>query len=98
MKRLASHRLQEWLAQPQRKPLILRGARQVGKTWLARELAATSNRRPFELNFERNPEYRRYFASNDPKQILNELSLLLNREIIPSQSLLLLDEIQAAGE
>ena len=83
---------------PERLPLVLRGARQVGKTWLVRDLAARSGRDLVELNFERDPQHRRFFQENDPRKILGELSLFLNREIEPGKSLLFLDEIQAAGE
>ena len=88
--------LGEWLTQPGRKPLILRGARQVGKTWLVRELARRTERDLIEINFERNPEYRGYFAANDPRKVIDDLSLVLGREVHPPKSLLLLDEIQAA--
>jgi predicted AAA+ superfamily ATPase len=47
--------LDRWLLDPRRRPLVLRGARQVGKTWLVRELAARSGRELVELNFERDP-------------------------------------------
>lgn len=97
MNRTVSVRLNAWLADPKRRPLILRGARQVGKTWLVRDLAARSGRDLIELNLEKDPGLAKHFASNDPKRILGELSLALNRDITPERSLLLLDEIQAAG-
>jgi uncharacterized protein len=90
--------LDVWLSDPERLPLVLRGARQVGKTWLVRDLAARSGRDLIELNFERDPQHRRFFQENDPRKILGELSLFLNREILPGKCLLFLDEIQAAGE
>lgn len=98
MKRLVESRLNAWLDDPGRRPLILRGARQVGKTWLVRELAARSGRRLIEVNFERDPALRKAFKSNDPRHILGELSLALSVDISPERSLLFLDEIQAAGE
>ena len=98
MERLFSRFLEEWLYQVKRKPLILRGARQVGKTWLVRDLASRSKRELVEINFERNPEHKRHFAGNDPLITLNALSLTLNRDIDPSKCILFLDEIQAAGE
>lgn len=98
MKRIVESRLDAWLADTGRRPLILRGARQVGKTWLVRELAARSQRRLAEVNFERDPSLRKLFKRNDPREILGELSLALSMDISPERSLLFLDEIQAAGE
>jgi len=98
VKRDASDRLTAWLADPRRRPLVLRGARQVGKTWLVRDLARRSGRDLVELDFERDPGHRRAFQSNDPRDIVGRLSLLVNRDVSEARSLLFLDEIQAAGE
>ena len=98
MKRTVSVTLDRWLADAQRRPLVLRGARQVGKTWLVRDLAARAKRDLVELNFERDPSFKRYFAPRDPAQVVGQLSLALGRDIDPDKSLLFLDEIQAAGE
>ena len=96
MKRTASQDLVEWLNAADRRPLVLRGARQVGKTWLVRDLAETAKRRLIELNFERDSSAARAFESNDPRRILGELSLLVGEPIEPRSALLFLDEIQAA--
>ena len=53
--------LSKWLDKPNRKPLVIRGARQVGKSTLVRQLAETSNRFCLELNFERSPELSDFF-------------------------------------
>ena len=98
MKRTVESRLDTWLANPARQPLVLRGARQVGKTWLVRDLAARSGRRLVEVNFERDPALKQLFSANDPRRILGELSLALSVDIEPDRCLLFLDEIQAAGE
>ena len=98
MERNRIDQLQDWLSSPGRKPLVLRGARQVGKTWLVRELAARSGRELIELNFERDPRHARLFATNDPRQVLGELGLAIGRDLEPGSALLFLDEIQAAGE
>jgi len=98
VKRLVSERLDRWLCARDRRPLVLRGARQVGKTWLVRDFARRTGRDLVEINLERDPGFRHYFESNDPSEILSELSLALNRSIQPESSLLFLDEIQAAGE
>lgn len=78
--------------------MVLRGARQVGKTWLVREVARRAGRDLVELNFERDPRHARVFATNDPAQILGDLALTLGRDVSARRSLLFLDEIQAAGE
>ena len=91
--------LQAWLANPStRKPLVLRGARQVGKTWMVRELARIANKQLIELNFEKYIKWRDLFSSNNPKEILLNLESELNITINPEESLLFLDEIQAAPE
>src|SRR5688572_6280966 len=96
MQRTALKTLLTWLNGYQRKPLVMRGARQTGKTWLVRQLANEANRRLVELNFERKPDYASLFESNNPKEILMNLSGLLDQEIDPAQAILFLDEIQAA--
>jgi predicted AAA+ superfamily ATPase len=95
--RTRTQELLTWLQARKRRPLIIRGARQVGKTWLIRDTAQRAARDLIELNFERDPGHARVFSSNDPKHVLGELSLLFNRDIAPGRSLLFLDEIQAAG-
>ncbi len=87
--------LASWLKSEDRKPLVLRGARQVGKTWLVRHLAKTCHRTLVEINFEKQPSLMSFFDSNNPTQILKNLSAHFNQEIKPENSLLFLDEIQA---
>ena len=98
MKRRAQTFLQTWLTAKSRKPLILRGARQTGKTWLVRELAQQNNLQLLELNFERDPTQAKYFSSNDTGEILKLLSTAYGKKISIENSLLFLDEIQAAPE
>ena len=90
--------LKAWYSAENRKPLIIRGARQVGKSTLVRQFAEQQKLQLLELNFERNPEYRQAFRVNDPTQILTTLQLLINVELSPQKTLLFLDEIQAAPE
>ena len=97
MRRASSLELSKWVESDGRKPLIVRGARQVGKTWLVRDLAQASGLDLIEINFEQNPLAARWFVSNDPRQILGELSLAVGRDVVPGNSLLFLDEIQAGG-
>jgi len=96
MKRSVSLFLKDWLTNPGRKPLVMRGARQVGKTWLVRDLAKTSSRTLIELNFEKQPELAEHFLSNDPARIISDLEADLGMDIHPDNALLFLDEIQAA--
>lgn len=98
MERLASSELDRWLNQSTRKPLVIRGARQVGKTWLVRDLARRNNRRLIELNFEKNPDLAGLFSENDPRKILMNLEAEFEIDIAPESCLLFLDEIQAAPE
>ncbi|KTD19863.1 ATP-binding protein [Legionella londiniensis] len=98
MKRTLLNYLNNWLVSSDRKPLVIRGARQVGKTWLVRHLAEKTGMQLIELNFEKQPSYASLFASNDVNQILLNLSTVLNQKIDPSKCLLFLDEIQAAPQ
>lgn len=98
MKRLIFKHIREWYHSPKRKPLILRGARQVGKTWLVRHLAQQENITLIELNLEKRPSLISLFQSNEPKQILLNLEASLNTKINSNNSLLFIDEIQAAPE
>ncbi len=95
MERRALSYLQKWLISFDRKPLVLRGARQVGKTWLVRHFVKKSNKMLIELNFEKQPQLADLFKSNDPKKILFNLSAEFQQEFTTENSLLFLDEIQA---
>lgn len=98
MKRAIITTLQHWIRQSTRKPLVLRGARQVGKTWLARHLAHLESKQLIELNFEREPRLFSLFEINEPKIILNRIAQHFGVRIIPNESLLFLDEIQRVPE
>jgi predicted AAA+ superfamily ATPase len=94
--RLLTSGLAGWLTEAQRLPIVLRGARQVGKTWLVRDLANRSKRQLVEINFERNPELAQPFDRRDPRRILDDVALAMDRDIDPTGCLLFLDEIQSA--
>lgn len=98
MKRTHMMFLIDWLGLSDRKPLVIRGARQVGKTWLVRHFAQSQKRHLIEINFEKKPQLGSLFASNDPREILLNLSSVLNETVDPEHCLLFLDEIQAAPE
>jgi len=91
--------LDRWIKAPSRKPLVLRGARQVGKSYLARSWGEANFRAVIEVNLERRPELADGFADNDPRAILRRLEVVLGRGIPGDGSaLLFLDEIQSAPQ
>jgi len=96
MKRDRTSFLINWLTSKTRKPLVIRGARQVGKTWLIRDLANSQKRQLIEINFEKRPDMESLFSSNDPKEIIVNIAASMGNKIEPSNAILFLDEIQAA--
>lgn len=96
MKRKQLKSLEGWLSGPGRKPLVIRGARQIGKSTLVRLFAQEIQRPLAEVNLERHPELNTVFESMSPQQILDQLEALPNIAAIGSDSMLFLDEIQAA--
>lgn len=98
MKRLIDYYLRKWKDSLLRQPLLLRGARQVGKTYAVRELGKTFSSF-VEINFESNKKIKTLFDRDlDPHRILREISALTDKQIIPGQTLLFLDEIQTVPE
>jgi len=95
MKRLAEKKILKWKDSPRRKPLIIRGARQVGKTWLVDNFLAKQFDSFVKIDLEKRRDIHAYFDGNlDPKTILPYLELETER-IIPGKTLLFFDEIQA---
>ena len=90
--------LENWLAMPDRKPLILRGARQVGKSTLVRLFAERCRRPLAEVNLERHADLGPAFARNDPAYLVNVLEALPGIGPIGPDGLLFLDEIQSVPE
>jgi len=95
MKRSVSVFLDAWVKDQNRKPLVLRGARQVGKTWLVRDLAQRHGRKLVELNMERRPELADHFRSNSARLAVSDLAADLGVSISPETALLFIDEVQA---
>lgn len=96
MQRHAMKRLESWAEASIRKPLLIRGARQVGKSTLVRLFAEHSGRKLHEVDLERHQELDGIFASRDTSRILSELEYLIGKGPIDDPaSLLFLDEIQA---
>ena len=98
MEREALSYLDEWRTKPNRKPLVVRGARQVGKSTLARLFAARRFRRFVELDFEREPDLAVLFRERDPRRLVGLLELRGDGPIVPGEALLFLDEVQAAPD
>ena len=98
MYRMALDYLKEWKDRATRKPLVIRGARQVGKSFLVRLMAREAFANLLEINFERMPDVVSLFASKAPRTILPLLEARFNVSIEPGKTLLFLDEIQAAPE
>lgn len=99
MKREILSKLVQWKASVRRKPLLLRGARQVGKTWVLTEFGRTAYENLAYFNFDQNPEYHQFFATTkDPKRILENLTAASAQPIFPERTLIVFDEIQACPE
>ena len=96
MKRDLFDKLLLWKDRPTRRPLILRGARQVGKTHLVREFAKAAFEHFIEVNFEENAALAPLFRSKDPALICELLSDKFSTPIADGRTLLFLDELQAA--
>jgi predicted AAA+ superfamily ATPase len=90
--------LREWKNRDDRNPLIIRGARQVGKTYIIEEFAKANFRNCLKINLEERPELKKVFFDNDVKRILTELSILLNEDVILGNTLLFIDEVQTSPE
>lgn len=98
MKRFAETYLLDWKDRKHRKPLIIRGARQTGKTYLVEKFARTHFERFVKVDFEFDIAAHSIFQSKDPALITNELSLYFDTDIVAQRTLLFLDEIQACPE
>lgn len=95
-KRIIDFHLNEWKTDPYRKPLLLRGARQVGKTYAIRKLGG-SFKSFVEINFEKLEGAISIFDKDlDPQRLLISLSLIAKTSIVPGETLLFFDEVQEA--
>ena len=94
MKRSIKKQLLAWKDAPTRKPLILRGARQVGKTWILREFAQKHFKSMIICNLDKDEELQTVFASKSPERIITTLELLFGHKIVPGETLVIFDEIQ----
>ena len=88
----------EWKNRKERNPLVLRGARQVGKTYAIEEFAKAEFKNCMTINLEEKPVLKKIFFDNDVKRILTELSILLNQDVSFGETLFFIDEIQTCPE
>jgi len=97
MKRTAYKELINWKNNVNRKPLVLQGARQVGKTYLVNEFGKQEYKNHYYLNFEQDPSLSTLFdISLKPENIINNISLYIGEKIKSDDTLLFFDEIQIA--
>ena len=95
MNRKSIEQLMRWKTDPERKPLIIKGARQVGKTWLMKEFGKTCYEDYVYLNFDEEESIKSIFEKNkDPHRIIELLSLLSGKKIFPEKTLIIFDEVQ----
>ena len=95
MYRIAMEKLLKWKQSRRRKPLIIEGARQVGKTWLMKEFGRQTYADTVYINFDSNSRMAELFASDlDTDRLLMGLELYADRKIDPDNSLLIFDEVQ----
>lgn len=95
IKRLILEELKLWSVSETRKPLILKGARQVGKTTVLKQFGNQNFQDIAYFNFERQADLCQFFmGSKEPYKIIDNLSLVVGREIKPQQTLIIFDEIQ----
>ncbi len=95
MERNTFYNLQKWKNNPNRKPLIIRGARQVGKTWLMKELGRTCYESVFYVNLDVDSIAKTLFLQDlDVKRIIHGLEIAYDTKISPESTLIILDEIQ----
>ena len=95
MKRFITEKLIEWKNSRNRKPLILKGARQVGKTYILKEFGDNNYDNVAYFNFDHDDGLSELFLSTkDPKRIIEQLSLVAGKKINPDTTLIIFDEIQ----
>lgn len=99
MKRFILDKLLSWKKTSYRKPLILKGVRQVGKTWILKEFGRQFYDNVAYFNFDENPELKQFFQiTKDPNRILQNLMLASSQRIEPEKTLIIFDEVQDCPE
>ena len=99
MKRNAIEQLLAWKNSTDRKPLVLKGARQVGKTWLMEEFGRLYYDDTFYFNFDEEDELQSVFKTNkNPHRIIELLGMIKGKKILPEKHLITFDEVQECSE
>lgn len=99
MRRSAIQNLADWKCSEERKPMVLKGARQVGKTWLMKEFGKNYYENFVYFNFDEDMELKSIFETNkNPHRIIELLSMISGRKILPDKTLIIFDEIQECPE
>lgn len=97
MERALMKKLVEWKDSPVRKPLILKGARQVGKTWLMQEFGKKYFKKTAYVNFDHNPVMQHIFDQDfDIQRILMAINIETGVVVTPRDTLIIFDEVQEA--
>ena len=95
MERLILNKLLAWKKSPHRKPLIMKGVRQVGKTWILKEFGRRYYENTAYFNFDENEEYSQFFeTTKDVERILQNLMLASGQKVMAEKTLIIFDEIQ----
>ena len=99
MKRFALEKLKKWKENKNKKPLIIRGARQVGKTWLMKEFGKLYYENTVYINFDKNETMKELFGRDlDVSRIIKGLELVYSTKINSENTLLIFDEVQEVPE
>ncbi len=99
MERRAIQTLINWKKSEDRKPMVLRGARQVGKTWIMKEFGQKYYKSYVYFNFDEEEELKSVFEVNkNPHRIIELLSMIVGEKILPEETLIIFDEIQECPE
>ena len=84
-----------WKLSKNRKPMLLQGARQIGKTWMMEQFGEAHYDHCVKFDFDKHPEYKDAFLnSKDPERILKELAIYSDSPLLPEKTLIIFDEIQ----
>ena len=99
MQRLLMEKLIDWKDNPDKKPLILQGVRQCGKTYLLKEFGARYYEDVFYCKFDEDKSLADFFEQNlEPRRIIKDMSVFRNKDIKPQTTLIIFDEVQSCGK